>query len=127
LSVDRVPAKYVLGAGLVAVAFGYVALFRSSSLPAALAVAVGIGLAGSVAQVTSRTVVQRGLPNSVVGRVSAVFFAGEAVATLVGALVGPVIAQATTLSTTAVVAGAVTFLAGLWCLRLPAADSCRPD
>lgn len=119
LLVDRVSVRYVLSAGLMAVACAYVVLFRSSSLVVALVAAVVIGTAGSVASVVPRTVVQRVLSNSVVGRVSAVFFTAEAVSTLVGALVGPLVAQVSSFLVAGFVAGVVTFLVGVWCLRLP--------
>jgi predicted MFS family arabinose efflux permease len=119
LLVDRLQPKYVLAASLATTAFAYFLLFHSSSLATALAAAVAIGMAGSIALVTPQTVVQRVLPNSVLGRISAVFFTGEAVATLAGALLGPAIAQTTTLATAATIAAVATLTTGLVCLRLP--------
>jgi MFS family permease len=101
LLVDRLQPKYVLMASLATTAFPYFLLFHSSSLTMALAPAVVIGMTGSIAVVTPQTVVQRVLPNSVLGRISAIFFTGEAVATLAGALLGPAIAQTIALSTAA--------------------------
>jgi predicted MFS family arabinose efflux permease len=119
LLVDRGQAKHILAVSLATSAFGYFLLFHSSSLVTALAAALVIGLTGSIILVTPQTVVQRMLPNSVLGRVSAVFFTGEAVATLLGALLGPAVAQATTLAATGTIAAVATLATGLVCLRLP--------
>jgi hypothetical protein len=123
--VDQLQPKYAMMAGLTTTAVAFVLLFHSSSLPIAMMAAVVIGMAGSVALVIPQTVLQRVLPNSVLGRISAVFFTGEAIATLAGALLGPTIARATTLSTAAIVAGIATFTAGLACLLLPRLPSGR--
>lgn len=58
-----------------------------------------------------QTAVQRVIPNAVLGRVTAVFLAAEAAATLAGAVVGPVLAQAVQLAGLAA-AASVTTLAG---------------
>jgi hypothetical protein len=84
--------------------------------------------------VTPQTTLQRLLPNAVLGRVSAAFFAGEALATLVGALVGPTLAEAASIATVKVAACAVALLTAVLCLVLlprlavlvPADDAQRP-
>jgi MFS family permease len=124
--VDQLQPKYVMTASLTTTAVAFVLLFHSVSLPMALMAGVAIGMAGSIALVTPQTVLQRVLPNSVLGRVSAVFFTGEAIATLAGALIGPAIAQTTALSTTATIAGITTLATGLTCLLLPQLTAVSP-
>ena len=116
---DRLAPKYTMATSLAATAGAYILLFRSVSLSTALPAAVVIGTAGSLILVTPHTVLQRLLPNNVLGRVSAVFLTTEAIATLGGALLGPLIAQTTTPSTTAILAATATLTAALTCLRLP--------
>jgi predicted MFS family arabinose efflux permease len=108
---DRSPPGYVLAAALAGTAAGYVLLFFSASLAAACPAAVLVGLAGSMALVIPPTAVQRTVPDAVLGRISAAFLTGEAAATLIGALAGPVIARAFGLGGAAVVAAAATVLA----------------
>lgn len=107
-AVDRVQPRYLLAASQLATAVGFFVLFDSTSLVVALPAAVFIGVTGSMTLVTPQTAVQRVVPNTALGRVSAVFFTGEALAVLVGALAGPTVAEATSLSTAAVLACAVT-------------------
>ena len=110
---DRFQPRYLLTATLAGTAAGYVALFFSASLAAACPAAVLVGGAGSMALGIASTTVQRTVPNAVLGRISAAFLTGEAAATLVGALAGPVIARAFGLGGAAVVAAAATLLAAL--------------
>jgi MFS family permease len=117
LLVDRLQPKYILGASLAVTAAAYYLLFHSA-LPIALSAGVVVGTAGSIALITPAIALQRLVPNAVLGRVSAVFFTGEAIATLAGALLGPAFAQ-TGLPTVATVASVVTLATGLVCLRLP--------
>jgi MFS family permease len=105
---DRVQPRYLLAAGQLATAGGFVVLFGSTTLLVALAAAVLIGVFGSMTLVTPQTAVQRVTPNNALGRISSVFFAGEALATLLGAVGGPALASATSLATTAVLGSAVT-------------------
>jgi predicted MFS family arabinose efflux permease len=119
LLVDQLQPKYVMAASLTALAVAFFLLFHSLSLSMALLTGVVIGTAGSIALVTPHTVLQRVLPNSVLGRVSAVFFTAEAIATLAGAMLGPAIAQATVLSTVAIIASVATLTAAAACLLLP--------
>jgi predicted MFS family arabinose efflux permease len=108
LTLDRFAARFLLFASLAATAAGYWLLFRSSSLIAALPAAVAVGLFGSMSLVVPETAVQRVVRNEVLGRISAVFVTGEAAATLVGAIVGPVLAGAIGLSGLALCASALT-------------------
>jgi MFS family permease len=111
--VDRAPPAYLLGSALTATGAGFVLLFSATALPVALSAAVLIGAAGSIALVTGQTTLQRVTPNQVLGRISSVLFTGEAAATLAGAIVGPVTAQALSMTTVAYLAGTMTVLSGL--------------
>jgi predicted MFS family arabinose efflux permease len=83
-------------------------LFISSSLATALPAAVAVGMFGSVSLVVLQTAVQRVIPDAALGRVSAVFLAAEAAATLTGAVAGPFVAQAARFTGIAAVASLVT-------------------
>lgn len=120
--VDRLQPKYVLGVGLVGTAVGFYVLFHSE-LVMALVAAVVIGTAGSVALTTPTVWLQRGLPNAVLGRVSAVFLTCEAITSFLGALLGPTVAQTSGLSVVATSASVATLVMGAVCLRLPQARS----
>jgi predicted MFS family arabinose efflux permease len=116
---DRVEPRYFLGATLTATAASYWLLFDSASLRAALPAAGVTGMTGSMSLVIARTTMQRVTPNAVLGRVSAAFLTAEAAATLAGAAIGPLVAQAAGLTTlaaaasfTAVVAAAAAALVG---------------
>jgi MFS family permease len=108
---DRLGVRRLLAACLSATAVGYVLLFRSSSLATALPAAAGVGMFGSMALVVVQTAVQRVVPDATLGRITAAFVTGEAAATLLGAVAGPVLAQATQISSLAVLAGGITLAA----------------
>jgi MFS family permease len=108
---DRVQPRTLLTASLTATAVAYFLLFTSSSLTTALPAAVAIGMFGSMSEVIPLTAMQRVIPNAVLGRVSAVFLAGEAAAALIGAVAGPFLAQTTHFSGVATVASLVTLSA----------------
>jgi MFS family permease len=105
---DRFQPRYLLTASLTATAIAYPLLFRSSALATALPAATAVGMFGSMSLVVPKTAVQRTVPNAILGRVSAVFLAGEAAATLVGAVVGPALAHATQLAGLAAIASSMT-------------------
>jgi MFS family permease len=111
--VDRVQPKHLLAAALAATAIGFYLLFMSSALVMASVAAVVIGVFGSMVLVTPQTTLQRVLPNEVLGRVSAVFFTGEALATLVGSVAGPALASRGGISLSMYIACAATLLAAL--------------
>jgi predicted MFS family arabinose efflux permease len=115
---DRIQPRYLLAASLSATAICYLMLFRSSSLAAALPAAAAVGLFGSMSLVTSQTALQRAIPPAVLGRACAVFGAGEAAATLFGAVAGPFLAQAAQPSGVAATAALVTFGAAALTLLL---------
>jgi MFS family permease len=108
---DRLQPRYLLPASLTATAIAYLLLFHSATLGTALAAAIAVGMFGSMSLVVPKTAVQRTVPNAILGRVSAVFLAGEAAATLIGAVVGPVLAHAMQLAGLAAIASTTT-LAG---------------
>src|SRR5204862_990568 len=118
---DRVPPRRLLAGALLGVAASFWALFSSTTLGAALPAAVAIGVFGSMALVVPQTALQRALPNEVLGRVSAVFFTAEALATLVGAVAGPTLAEAAHIDAVKWMACGVTVLAAALCAMLPAA------
>ena len=84
----RAGPRNLLTVSLTATAGAYLLLFTSSSLAAALPAAAAVGMSGSMALVVQQTTVQRLIPGALLGRVSAVFLAGEAAATLVGSVSG---------------------------------------
>ena len=121
---DRAEPRNLLTASLTATAAAFFLLFSSSSLATALPTAVGVGIFGSMCQVIPLTTMQRVIPNAILGRVSAVFLAAEAAATLAGAVAGPFLAQAVQFTGAAAVASLVTLSAAaltfLTVPRLPA-------
>jgi predicted MFS family arabinose efflux permease len=120
LLLDRVKTRILLAATLAACAAAYLGLFASTVLATALPAAAAVGLFGSMSLVIPQTTVQRVVPNAVLGRISAVFLAGEAAATLAGAAAGPFLAQAAGLTATAAVAALATLVAaGLARLLIP--------
>jgi predicted MFS family arabinose efflux permease len=116
LTLDRVPSRYLLFGTLGATAGGYLLLFHSSSLAAALPSAGAVGMFGSISLVIVQTTVQRVIPNAALGRVSAVFLTGEAAATLIGAVAGPALAQAIGIGPLATAASFATIAAALLAL-----------
>ena len=73
-----------------------------------------------MSEVIPKTVMQRVIPNAVLGRISAVFLTGEAAVGLLGAVAGPFLAQAVHLTGLAAVASLVTLAAAvLTCLTVP--------
>jgi predicted MFS family arabinose efflux permease len=70
-------------------------------------------MSGSMSLVIPQTTVQRVIPNHALGRISAVFLTGEAVATLTGALAGPLLAQSIQLQGLAAAASLATAAAAL--------------
>ncbi|MCX2947938.1 MFS transporter [Lentzea sp. NEAU-D7] len=125
--VDRVRPSFLLAATQLATAAAFFVLFSSTSLVVAVPAGVAIGMFGSMTLVTPQTALQRAVPNEVLGRISAVFLTAEALATLIGALAGPLLAQAVSLSAAVVVACVVTAggaLAGLALMPRAAQAEC---
>jgi predicted MFS family arabinose efflux permease len=114
---DRAQPRTLLTAGLTGSAIAYILLFTSSSLATALPAAVAIGLCGCLSLVTQQTTLQRVITDAVLGRVSAVFLAGEAAATLIGSVAGPFLAQAANLAAVATAASLVTLSAAALAFR----------
>jgi len=111
LLLDRAQPRHLLTATLSATAAAYYLLFTSSSLATALPAAVAVGMTGSMALVVSQSVMQRVIPNTALGRVSAVFVSCQAAATLAGAVAGPFLAQTAHLAAAATVASVLTLSA----------------
>lgn len=111
--VNRVPPAYLLGGTLTGTGVGFVLLFSAATLIAALAAAVLVGTVGSITLGATQTTLQRITPNDVLGRTSSALFTGEAIATLAGAIVGPTLAQAFSITWVAYLAGSVTTASGL--------------
>lgn len=90
---DRVQPRLILACALIVTVAGFFVLFHSGGLLSAMASAALVGLCGPPILATPQITLQRVILNEVLGRVSAAFYSGEALATLVGSLVGPSIAQ----------------------------------
>jgi MFS family permease len=124
MALDRVQPRTLLAATLSGTAAGYLTLFTAPRL--ALPAAVSIGMFGSMSQMIPLTTVQRVVPDSVLGRVCAVFLTGEAAATLTGSVAGPIVAQAAQFAGLAAVASALTVAAAvLTLLVVPAVPIAR--
>jgi predicted MFS family arabinose efflux permease len=108
---DRAQPRILLTATLAATAAGQFGLFTSTSLVTALPAAVAIGTFGSMSEVIPQTALQRVIPNAVLGRISAVFLTGEAAVGLLGAVAGPLLAQAIHLTGLAIAASLITLAA----------------
>lgn len=108
---DRTEPRTLLTVTLTAWSGAVFVMFTSSALAIALPAAAAIGMSGTMSLVTTQTVLQRVIPDAVLGRVSAVFLTAEAAATLAGAITGPLLAQAANLTALAAVASLVTLAA----------------
>jgi hypothetical protein len=108
LLVNRVQPRYLLAGAQLGTAAGFALLFGSTGLALALPAAVVIGGFGSTTLAVPQTAVQRTVPDPLLGRTAAVFVTAESLATLLGAVVGPALAAALSVSATAVVACALT-------------------
>ncbi|HEX7308036.1 MFS transporter [Lentzea sp.] len=104
---DRAQPRTVLAAAQLGTAAGFAGLFGARDLLAAVVAAVVIGVFGSVTVVTPKIAVQRLVPNHLLGRISALFLVAEAAATLAGAVMGPLLAEAVSLRFAAMTAAAV--------------------
>ena len=110
---DRTGPRTLLPVTLTAWAGAVFVMFTSSTLAVALPAAAAIGMSGTMSLVITQTVLQRLIPDAVLGRVSAVFLTAEAAATLAGAAAGPFLAQAAGLTALAAVASLVTLAAAV--------------
>jgi MFS family permease len=86
-------SRYLLASLLAVTGIAYSVMFGSSSLAQAVPSAFFLGMAGSMALASIQTTIQRQIPDGLLGRVSAVFVGAEAAATLLGSVIGPLIAQ----------------------------------
>lgn len=108
---DRVQARHAMAASLAVTAAGYVALFNSTTIAAALAAGVVIGMTGAVILSVPVATVQRVTGNEVLGRITAGFTIGGAAATMAGAVAGPLVAQEIQLTGAAAAAASVSLVA----------------
>ena len=108
---DRVQARHAMAASLAVTAAGYVGLFSSATIAAALPAGVVIGMAGAVVLSVPVATVQRVTGNEVLGRITAAFTTAGAAATLAGAVAGPLAAQAIQLTGAAAAAASATLTA----------------
>jgi len=113
---DRAQPRYLLAATLTGSAAGYFALFTSTSLGTALPAAVAVGMFGSMSEAVPLTTLQRVIPGTALGRISAAFLTAEAAATLAGATAGPFVAQAAHLAGIAAAASLLTLGAAVLAL-----------
>jgi MFS family permease len=90
--IARLPTGALLTAAQAATGLGFLALFNSRALPVAVVAAAVVGLPGSVYLVTVAHLVQAVTANAVLGRVGAVYSAGDAGAAVAGAFLGPALA-----------------------------------
>ncbi|GAA2558228.1 hypothetical protein GCM10010435_31510 [Winogradskya consettensis] len=113
--VERVAPGWLLGGALGVTGCGFVLFFSggATGLVVVVVAAVLIGVAGSTALGVTQTTLQRVTPDEVLGRTSAAMFTGEAAATFAGALAGPGLAAALSVSTAAYIAGGATAAAGV--------------
>jgi Na+/melibiose symporter-like transporter len=123
---DRAGPRVLLAATLTATAAGYWLLWHASSLAGALPAAAAVGLSGSMTLVIAQTAIQRVIPDAALGRVSAAFLAGEAAATLAGAVTGPFLAQSLGMAGLAAVVSLATLAAAALALALVPAGPARP-
>ena len=108
---DRVQARHAMAASLAVTAAGYVGLFSSTTITAALPAGVVIGMTGAVILSVPVATVQRVTGNEVLGRITAAFTVGGAAATMAGAVAGPLAAQEIQLTGAAEAAASVTLAA----------------
>jgi MFS family permease len=92
--ITRFSTRHVLGTTQLANGAAYFALFNAPNLPIAIAAAALIGLPGSILLISVETHVQRTAPPTMLGRVSALFFAVDSLAAVVGALCAPALVAA---------------------------------
>lgn len=104
----------------LATAAAYFALFNAPNVPFAIVAAALIGLPGSILLVTAQTTIQRTAPREVLASVSAIFFAADSLALLIGALAAPAATTALGLPITLnVIAGLAVCAAGLTLFVVP--------
>ncbi|TCC19723.1 MFS transporter [Kribbella speibonae] len=104
----------------LATAAAYFALFNAPNVPFAIVAAALIGLPGSILLVTAQTTIQRTAPREVLASVSAIFFAADSLALLIGALAAPATTTALGLPITLnVIAGLAVCAAGLTLFVVP--------
>lgn len=87
--VGRFTTRGLLTGGYLAVGAALLALFHAPGLVAATVFAALAGIPGAVVTVAAQQRIQTDVPSALLGRVGAVFFAGDALAALAGAGLAP--------------------------------------
>jgi len=104
----------------LATAAAFFGLFNAPNIPIAIVAAALIGLPGSILLITAQTTIQRTAPREVLASVSAIFFAADSLALLIGALAAPAATTVLGLPLTLnVIAGLAVCAAGLTLLVVP--------
>jgi len=117
----RFPARAVLVLAYASVGACFLATFTASALPVAVVALTAAGVPGAVAQIAAGQFRQISTPDAVLGRVSAVFFTGDGVAAVTGALIAPAIVALSGLAAALVVlSGTVLGTAATALMLLPA-------
>jgi MFS family permease len=126
--ISRYPARTVLVVGYAAVGACFVIMFTTTALPIAVIAVTAAGVPGAVVQIAVGQSRQTATPDAVLGRVSAVFFTGDCVAAVAGALVAPVIVTLTGLAA-ALDSLSITVLvtAAIAVILLPGAGTGQPE
>ncbi len=109
----RIQPRTTLAVAQLATAGGFALLFTADDLVIAMVAAILIGVFGSITVVTPQTLLQRVAANEFLGRISAVFLVVEAFATLVGALLGPWLAESVSLRFAAMAAASTAAVGAL--------------
>ncbi|MEV4623500.1 MFS transporter [Asanoa sp. NPDC049573] len=118
LLAGRTQPRALLAAALATTCAGFYLLFGAETLAGALPAAVLVGTVGPIILVLPASTLQRVIPNAVLGRVSAVFFSGEAVAMLAGAVAGPLVAGHGGVLTITIASCTTVAVAAVLCLLL---------
>ncbi|GHJ46799.1 hypothetical protein Cs7R123_41410 [Catellatospora sp. TT07R-123] len=116
---DR-PARTVLVTAYAAVAAAFLVLFNAPNLVVAVLAAAAAGVPGAVAGVTVHTALPRLTPDRLLGRVSAAFYASDAVALVTGALLATAVAGAGLALVLNLLSAAVALVAAAGLRLLPA-------
>jgi predicted MFS family arabinose efflux permease len=110
--VVRYGVRGLLTVAYAAVGLCFVVLVNATALPVAVAALTVAGVPGVVAQIAVGYRLQASVPDAVLGRVSAAFLTGDAVAAVAGALTAAVVIDLTTLGAAMNVFAAGVLLTG---------------
>lgn len=91
------PARTVIVTSYAGVGVAFLVLFNAPNILVAVIAAALAGIPGGLAQIVTQHQVQATTPQPVLGRATAVFYASDAAAAVIGALLAPTIVAATNL------------------------------